>query len=254
MDSPNPVMVTFSILKSLLTVSRPVFGSGAGPSHDRLAGVLASVTAHGMTALPASVRELDSYIDEMGAVRASSLTRDASLAFWLNIYNAGALRLAATASAEGAPSVLRVPGGFSKPLVAVEGESLSMDAIEHAKIRRFKDPRIHGALVCGSVSCPTLRRSPYEARALAAQLDEQMQAFLAGGGAVFDSERRVLELSRVFLWYGGDFAWRRRMPTFLPATRRRLVAALRPWLPPGVPSDVAVEFQSYDWGLRCAVG
>jgi hypothetical protein len=57
-------------------------------------------------------------------------------------------------------SVLRMPGAFSAPFVTVAGERLSLDAIEHAKIRRFADPRIHAALVCGSVSCPTLRPPP----------------------------------------------------------------------------------------------
>ena len=53
------------------------------------------------------------------------------------------------------------PGAFDAPWAMVGGESLSLNDIEHGKIRRFRDPRIHAALVCGSVSCPTLRYEPF---------------------------------------------------------------------------------------------
>ena len=46
-----------------------------------------------------------------------------------------------------------------------------LDDIEHGKVRRFGDPRIHSALVCGSVSCPTLRFEPYEGDRLDASAD-----------------------------------------------------------------------------------
>ena len=49
------------------------------------------------------------------------------------------------------------------------------------------------------------------------------------------------------------------MPTWLPARKADLVAALRPWLSTEVQAwiDVSrptVEFQSYDWSLACAIG
>ena len=89
------------------------------------------------------------------------------------------------------------------------------EEIEHAKIRRFRDPRIHAALVCGSVSCPTLRREPFSGAGIDAQLEAQMRSFLEHGGAVADRPSNALSLSRVMLWYGGDFTRPNRMPTNL---------------------------------------
>ena len=66
------------------------------------------------------------------------------------------------------------------------------------------------------------------------------------GGAVM--------LSRVFLWYGSDFVRPHRMPTLLPASRRRIAKALQPWLPKEAASAETVGFQDYDWGLACSVG
>jgi hypothetical protein len=86
-----------------------------------------------------------------------------------------------------------------------------------------------------------------------------MTKFLASGGAVADRAAGSLQLSRVFLWFGGDFTRRDRMPTWLPTRRSSLVAALRPWLDPELVAWITattpqVEFQPYDWSLACSIG
>lgn len=253
-DSPNVIAVGWSVIRSLVTTRAPTFsGVAAPPDHAVLGEVLQALEREGMGSLQASKQTLDNYVAHLSAVAPSTLGREDALAFWLNLYNAGALAL--TARATGLNSVLRIPGGFSEPFVTVEGEGLSLDAIEHAKIRRFRDPRIHGALVCGSVSCPTLRRTPYVGASLDRDLDSQMRTFLAGS---VSTSPEIVTLSRVFLWYGADFVYVRRMPTFLPATRRQISKALQPWLPvdarEALRAGSGVAFGEYDWGLRCSVG
>ena len=63
-----------------------------------------------------------------------------TIAFWINMYYAGALR-AARAPADGLDSVLRVQGAFHRPFVTVAGEHLSLNAVEHAKLQRLGNPR-----------------------------------------------------------------------------------------------------------------
>ena len=220
--------------------------------------MLHALAEGGTSALARVQDDLQRFLAEVRTVDPATLTGPEELAYWLNLYNAGALELAAQAFVEGAESVLRVPGGFDSPRFHIGGEQLSLDAIEHGKIRRFRDPRIHAALVCGSVSCPTLRYEPFRGYELDAQLDDQMRQFLAAGGAELDAGARTARLSRVFLWYGGDFTRPHRMPTWLPARPRNLVRALLPWLDesaaPAAAGDLSVEYQGYDWGLRCSVG
>jgi len=225
------------------------------PDHGDLGIILDVVRREGVSALPELLDELDEYTTAQSQVIPDELDHNGALAYWLNLYNAGALTLAGETFATGAQSVLRLPGAFTRPFVTVSGESLSLNHIERCKIRRFKDPRIHAALVCGSASCPTLRYEPYEGRRLQDQLDDQTRSFLAAGASIIDGE--ALLLSRVFLWYGGDFVRPQRMPTFLPVTRRRVAAALVPWLPDEqrrwLQSSRPVGFQSYDWSLACSV-
>jgi hypothetical protein len=147
-----------------------------------------------------------------------------------------------------------LPGAFSDPRFEVAGETLSLDAVEHGKVRRFADPRIHAALVCGSVSCPTSRDEPYVAGRLESQLEDQMRSFLSSGGAVLSDDRRKLDLNKIFLWYGADFTRPRRMPTIVPTTKRRVAASLERWSDDALSQAESIEFQSYDWGLRCTLG
>ncbi len=249
-----------SILRSLATVAPPGFDSESKHplDHTLLGDVLAHMRDHPANSLQAVRGELVAYVETLAEVEPDSLTRSESLAYWLNLYNAGALRLAATAEDQGVDTVLRVPGGFSRPIVSVSGESLSLDAIEHAKIRRYRDPRIHGALVCGSVSCPTLRSTPFTGADLDRELSEQMQGFLAGGGLRIDVERERVDLSRVFQWFGADFVRPHRMPTFLPVSGHATLTALASWLDPHEVAWIearrpSVEFDSYDWSLRCTL-
>jgi hypothetical protein len=240
-----------------LRVSRPrPGGTDPAPDHRGLGFVLDAVRAGGVAVLPGLLDSLDEYAAGVTRTQPNELARDDALAFWLNLYNAGALTLAGEAYATAERSVLRLPGAFTRPMFTVAGESLSLDNIEHGKIRRFKDPRIHAALVCGSASCPTLRYEPFEGATLDEQLEDQTRTFLGAGGAVADGD--TLRLSRVFLWYGNDFARPAWMPNFLPASRRRIGAALARWLPEDVrrwfsTGPRTIAFQDYDWSLACSV-
>ncbi|HZD23788.1 MAG TPA: hypothetical protein VE569_10370, partial [Acidimicrobiia bacterium] len=110
----------------------------------------------------------------------------------------------------------------------------------------------------GSVSCPTLRSEPYSGENLDAQLDDQVRHFLTAGGCRPDIGKSVVHLSRVFLWFGADFVRPHRMPTLWPVRSSQTLAALKRWMDPDTASWIEsvnpdVEFQRYDWGLRCTV-
>jgi hypothetical protein len=257
-ESPNPVVAAWSIVSALARVARPNPLGTATMHHEALAGSLSRLAENGPAILISLAGELAEYLSSVRAVDPDELTREEALALWINIYNAGALVRAAEAQRQGATSVLLVPGAFRKPVVRIGGEDLSLDDIEHGKLRRFRDPRIHAALVCGSVSCPTLRGEPYRGVVIAQQLDDQMRHFLSSGGLIHDEERNLVMLSRVFLWFGPDFVRPTRMPTILPVRRRTVLSALSDWIEPSIRESIEameprVGFQSYDWGLSCSV-
>ena len=256
MDGPNVLRAAWSVLWAR-RVRRPRPTGSGQVDHAALAPILDELRRPG--GLARLERDgLSAYLDNLQAIVPDSLSRDEALAFWLNMYNAAAVRVAVDAVSDGVASVMRVPGAFDESVVSVAGESLSLNDIEHGKIRRFRDPRIHGSLVCGSISCPTLRHSPFTGEYLDEALDAQMRVFLGNGGAVADRPARSVHLSRVLFWYGTDFVRPRRMPSLLPVSKSAVLASVRPWLAPELAAWVEgekpkVRFQSYDWGVGCAV-
>lgn len=256
-DSPNPLRVAFAVMRAMRRRRPTPSGTGTA-DHRALGPILDTLATGGVPSLGSLRGDLAAYRKELETIDPDRLSRREALAYWLNLYNAGALDLAAEASARADTTVLRVPGAFSRTWARIAEEKLSLDEIEHAKLRRFGDPRIHGALVCGSASCPTLRYEPYRGEDIDAQLDDQMASFLRHGGAHVDTTNRVLSLSRIFLWFGSDFVRPGRMPTWLPSSKRTTYGAVSRWLDPEVRAWVleegaAIAFQPYDWSLACAI-
>ena len=155
MNGPNPLKAAWSMFRNQRTVRRPRQSGSRAVDHSALNAPLAALARGGMPALEQIRPDLDSYISVLSGVDPEQLRRPEALAFWLNLYNAGALRLAADALASGEESVLRVPGAFDGPFASVGGETLSLDAIEHAKIRRFGDPRRDAELPARASEAPT---------------------------------------------------------------------------------------------------
>jgi len=246
---PNPLSVAWAVHRAR-RVAKPAPRDGATADHGVLAGELKTLERDGIASLPSRRNRFIAYRDYLETLDPDLMSRWEALAYWLNLYNAGALELAAETAASGKTSVLRIPGAFTRPWARVGREELSLTEIEHGKIRRFRDPRIHGALVCGSASCPSLRFEPYQGATLDDQLEDQLRRFLATGGASIDRSKGRLLLSRVFLWYGGDFTRPQRMPTWLPPAKATLTAAVIRWLDANNPKIV---FRPYDWELACAV-
>lgn len=255
--SPNVLRAGWSILTSLIRVRAPQPQGDGFVDHSRFGSILESLHGDVIRRLPAAGEELAAYLEEMGSVDPDTLTVGESLAFWINVYNAAALELGAGAERDGVPTVFGIPGAFTSPAVMIAGETLSLDQIEHAKVRRFGDPRIHAGLVCGAMSCPTLRREPYTG-GVDSQLDDQMRRFLADGALVVTPADEHVTLSPIFAWFGRDFVKPHRMPTLLPAPRRAVLAALTPWMGEDIAewiegAEPSISFSSYDWRLGCAI-
>jgi hypothetical protein len=136
-------------------------------------------------------------------------SRDETLAFWINAYNILAIDLVRRHyPVDGIRSI----GGFLSPVWKKEageigGRAYTLHEIEHEILRPMGEPRIHGAIVCASLSCPPLRREPYRAEDLDAQLDDNMRRWLADPrkGARVDRSARTLHLSPIFDWFAEDF-------------------------------------------------
>lgn len=190
-------------------------------------------------------------LSRLAAVDPSQLEiRQEALAFWINAYNILAIDLVIS---NYPVESIRDIGSFFRPVWKREagrigGRGYSLDEIEHEILRPMKEPRIHGAIVCASISCPNLARAPYTARGLDAQLDASIRAWLARPekGLFLDQTKGSLEISRIFKWFSEDFGGREGVLRFVQKYAPRPEAA---WLAANL-GGFSVSFLDYDWSLN----
>lgn len=176
--------------------------------------------------------------------------RDAQLAYWINAYNILAIQ---TVVRNYPVESIRDVGSFLKPVWkrgagTLSGRVVSLHEVEHEILRPMGDPRIHAAIVCASTSCPSLRREPYSADRIQAQLDDALGRWLVDRdkGLRIDRSRNTIYLSRIFDWFEEDFEPGGGVLAYLAP--RMDAADRRWWQAHGEAADV--EFMPYDWRLN----
>jgi hypothetical protein len=151
-------------------------------------------------------------IENMGPVSNPELfpTRDDELAFYINAYNA----LVFKGVLGRGPEEVTVWNGlisgflfFEWMDIQIDGQMTSLKLLEDDIIRaRYKDPRIHAAINCASISCPRLPGVAYVGDDLDAQLEMSMVEF-ANAKSNVRIDGGKLYLSSIFDWFADDFVF-----------------------------------------------
>lgn len=156
---------------------------------------------------------LRTYLDSLSRVEQKNFdtfSPDEQLAFLINSYNSWTVELILTKypdleSIKDFGSFFQSP--WKKRFFFLLGQTRSLDDIEHKLIRgsgRYNDPRIHFAVNCASIGCPSLRAEAYSGTELQAQLEEATELFLSDKTRNRYRDNR-LEVSSIFSWYREDF-------------------------------------------------
>jgi hypothetical protein len=133
--------------------------------------------------------------------------RKEKLAFYINAYNILAMKM--VTDHWPLKSIKDVGSLFSpvwkKTAGTIDGKKVTLDQIEHKILRTMGEPRIHMSIVCASISCPDLRRKPYTAAKLNAQLDDQSASFLNNSSKGVHLSGNKIKVTKIFDWFGKDF-------------------------------------------------
>jgi hypothetical protein len=217
---------------------------------------------------------LESFIREMGALSeetyAGWIEAD-QIAFWINAYNAITLKAIIDnypikkgglikRSLYPANSIRQIDGVWKKNTISIIGQDITLDAIEHKVLRAlFDEPRIHFAIVCASISCPSLLSEAYEAEKLEAQLDDQARRFLADSGKFeIDESDKTIYLSPILDWFEEDFLDHYNLDQAITGRSKKLGAVLdfvRVHLDDVQAARLTdatykIEYLDYDWSLN----
>lgn len=197
---------------------------------------------------------LGRYIRSLGDVELAGTSRAQRLALYINAYNACTLQ-----------TILRHYGRINAITEIEEkfgyhpwkhkqwriaGETLSLDAIEHEKLRgQLVEPRIHFAVNCASDSCPDLWHRAYTAERIEAQLDAAARRFFADTGKGLRLERATgaLHISRLFKWFADDFG--QTVPERIAFASRYAPPDLAPYLRQNR-ERLGLVYMEYSWDLN----
>lgn len=187
------------------------------------------------------------YLSTLATARIEEMTESEEKAFWINAYNAAIVYGVLNGlTAEGVLARQRL---FRWYRVRIAGQERSPDEIEHRMLReKFRDPRIHFAIVCASSSCPKLRREAYVAERLEHQLDEATREFV-NDPIRNRIDRQRIALSMIFQWFAADFvsaagAVTHFIARFVDADKQAILQA------PQAP----LTYLEYDWTLNAQPG
>ena len=218
-------------------------------SHAAFDEVLRAHVADGVVRYPAIAVEpqFAVYIRTLDRVDPDTLlARQERLAFWINAYNAFAIK----GILDGYSPLTKF--GQYRYFIAkghrVGGAVINLYDLERKLlIPDFLEPRIHFAIVCASKSCPKLQPWAYAADKLDEQLERSAREYINDPTRNrFDRERKVAYLSMIFKWFEDDFT---AHSGSLLGYVKRYVAD--PQLARELESaPYRVEFLEYDWSLN----
>ena len=189
------------------------------------------------------------------------------LAYWINAYNAGAIKTVMTYYPISSVLDVKQPGiffflsdksgFFFFQRLTFGGKSTSLYYLENQVIRkRFNDPRIHFAVNCAAIGCPRLPRRSFSGEALDQQLDDEARLFLTEERNFrIDHDKKVVYLSSIFKWYEKDFtSWYNAK---YPERESSLLSYIELYLTPEKTEELkkigngySLRFVPYDWRLN----
>ncbi len=188
------------------------------------------------------------YVASLETVQVTRLNRAEQFAYWINLYNAATVRLIL----DNYPvrSIRDISGGFlsigpwSRKLLTIEGQPVSLDDIENRILRPiWRDPRVHYALNCASLGCPNLQPEAFTPALTEELLERGAREYVNHRRGVLISYDRLI-VSSVYHWYKEDFG----------GTDAGVIAHLKRYAAPSLAAELgriaAIYDDHYDWRLN----
>jgi hypothetical protein len=200
-------------------------------------------------ALKGKTAALKEALAQMQLAAPSSLSKAEAKAFWINLYNAKTLGVVLGRYPVASIKKINLGGGglfgsgpWSKKLLTVEGQELSLDDIEHRILRPiFNDPMVHYALNCASYSCPNLASAAFTAKNTSALMQASAAAYINHKRGV-SVDGNAITASKIYSWYGADFGGKSKL-------KAHWMKFATPEKAAAIDAAQSVSF-GYDWRLN----
>jgi hypothetical protein len=203
----------------------------------------------GLAKSSADKKRLEKHMEWQATADVKSMPREGQIAFYINAYNAGCVKMIVDNYPVHSP--LDIDGFFDKITFKVAGEDLTVSQIEYDRlIANYLDMRAHFAVVCSDRGCLPLKNEAYTAGNLDTALDERSKSFIADSRQFkVDHEKKTVEISKIFFWYGEKFTRDPKRPAEKPEQYVKYWASedVKKLLESG---QYTVVFKEWEWTLN----
>jgi len=182
--------------------------------------------------------------------RPDLFTGDDAKAYWINVYNALAIKtIIDNPEVNSIREISWGMGAFWRNKFIVGGKKMTLNYIEHKILRKkYKDPRIHFAINCASNSCPPIGNRIVTGNDLDAQLDKKAFNFINDSSNIrIDHANKVIHISRIFKWFKNDFIQNNGNIVFYLSNYHKEISSKQQL---DLISTYRIVFNKYDWALN----
>ena len=181
--------------------------------------------------------QLQAYLNELsGNVPTKSWSKNATLAYWINAYNAYTVKL--ILDNYPTKSIKDINDPWGKKFFSLGNKKYSLEEIEHEILRKMNEPRIHFAINCASFSCPNLLNEAYTEAKLNQQLAAVAKSFINDKTKNTITINKI-EISKIFDWFEGDFK-----------TKGSAIDFLNQYSAVKIRSTAKINYKEYNWNLN----
>jgi hypothetical protein len=179
-------------------------------------------------------------------------TLEGKIAFWINAYNIGAVKIIIDhypVDSIRSSKIDWLKNPWDDEILEIGKTKYSLGQIEHEiLIGKYREPLIHYAIVCASVSCPDIIPQAYTGDRLQKQLEKQAKNFLQSlsKGLRVIKDRGVVYFSKIFSFDKKSF----------PKGAKDALAVITPFIEDAdvreylQKKDYRIKYLDYNWGLN----
>lgn len=148
---------------------------------------------------------LQNYIKLLEQMDPRQMAMERQKPYWLNLFNAVLVFQILESKPEESIKEISNRKLWKKKRLTIALQKLSLEDIEHGILRPiFKDPRLHFAMVGGTLGSANILNTAFTVENIEQLLNQNTKDFLAHSrGMAFNGERVIL--SSIFKWYANDF-------------------------------------------------
>lgn len=188
-------------------------------------------------------KNLEVYLKQFESISLKNVTEKEQLALFINAYNAFTIELILSNYSSTLKSIKDIKTPWDNKIYNIGGTKYSLNEIEHKFLREnLKEPRIHFAINCASISCPPLQPYAFLPDQIESQLSEVTTKFINSPEGVRITENKI-EISQIFNWFKKDFE----------TEKTTLTNFISKFLNPSIDiSKHKISYIDYNWNLNKA--